>query len=60
VSIRKVSAPLKNQPEKIKRIKEVWATGERNRHEIARQVGAHKDAVTRWIKAALKSGELQY
>jgi hypothetical protein len=56
---RKVSAPLRNQPEKIKRIKEVWATGERNRREIARQVGVHDDAVNRWIKAALIRGELQ-
>ena len=55
---RKVSAALKNQPAKIAMIKEVWATGERNRAAIARKVEAHPDAVERWIASALKKGDL--
>ena len=55
---RKVSAALKNQPAKIAKIKEIWATGERNRTEIARKVEVHPDAVTRWVADALKKGDL--
>jgi len=55
---RKVSAALKKQPAKIARIKEIWATGERNRTEIARKVGVGSDSVTRWIAEALVSGDL--
>ncbi len=56
---RKVSAALKNQPAKIAMIKEIWATGERNRAEIARKVDVHPDSVERWIASALKTGDLK-
>ena len=47
--IRKVSAPLSRQPEKIAHLKEIWASGERNQAEISRQIGAKEDSVNRWI-----------
>jgi len=53
-----VSVPLKRQPAKITKIIEIWEAGERNRTEIARKVGVHPDAVTRWIAAEIEAGRL--
>lgn len=57
---RKLSPRLTDRPKKIRMIKELWIAVERNRREISRKTGIHEDQVSRWIKAALESGELHY
>lgn len=41
------------------RIKEIWRTGERNRQNIAQQVGYKNRTVQQYIKDCLESGELE-